>query len=66
MTGFEGMLGSQLALGISIYVLMGQLATSAGCTRFHEIAPRLARGLLIKRLGMSSTRDPIDPHQTIH
>jgi CRP-like cAMP-binding protein len=86
MTGFEGMLGSQLSLGVTvsplhavvqgagltwrmsakafcrelaqnpqlqkrvhqyIYVLMGQMATSAGCTRFHEIAPRLARWLLM-------------------
>jgi len=30
-----------------LYVLMGQLASSASCLRFHEITPRLARWLLL-------------------
>jgi CRP-like cAMP-binding protein len=30
-----------------LYVLMTQLASSAGCTRFHEISPRLGRWLLM-------------------
>jgi CRP-like cAMP-binding protein len=30
-----------------LYVLMGQLATSAGCLRFHNISQRLARWLLM-------------------
>jgi CRP-like cAMP-binding protein len=30
-----------------LYVLMTQLASSAACTRFHEIAPRLGRWLMM-------------------
>ncbi len=88
MVGNEGMLGAQLALGVSrglfdasvqgagtascidaaafrreiaaskslqramqryVYVLMAQFATSAACTRFHKLGPRLARCLLMSQ-----------------
>jgi len=32
-----------------LYVLMAQLATSAACTRFHSVGPRLARWLLMSQ-----------------
>lgn len=37
----------QKALGRYVYVLMSQLASSAACLRYHLIAPRLARWLLM-------------------
>jgi CRP-like cAMP-binding protein len=37
----------QRALHRYLYVLMAQLATSSGCTRFHSVGPRLARWLLM-------------------
>lgn len=36
-------------LGRYLLVLMAQRATSAGCMRFHEIGPRLARWLLMSQ-----------------
>jgi CRP-like cAMP-binding protein len=32
-----------------LYVLMNQLASAAGCLRFHQIGPRLARWLLMSQ-----------------
>ncbi|MDQ6685497.1 MAG: helix-turn-helix domain-containing protein, partial [Pseudomonadota bacterium] len=32
-----------------VYILMTQLATSAGCARYHEIEPRLVRWLLMSQ-----------------
>ena len=32
-----------------LYVLMAQMVTSAGCLRFHQIGPRLARWLLMSQ-----------------
>lgn len=32
-----------------LYVLMAQLATSAACTRFHSVGPRLGRWLLMSQ-----------------
>lgn len=37
------------ALHRYLYVLMAQLATSAACTRFHNVGPRLARCLLMSQ-----------------
>ena len=95
MVGREGMLGSQVALGLSreplealvqgagaawrvavrpfraelarsgplrraigryLYVLMAQRAAAAGCLRYHEIEPRLARWLLMSQDRAQSDR----------
>lgn len=39
----------QRAVGRYVYVLMSQLASSAACLRYHHIAPRLARWLLMSQ-----------------
>ena len=39
----------QNAMHRYLHVLMGQLATSAVCLRFHQIGPRLARWLLMSQ-----------------
>lgn len=39
----------QQAMGRYVYVLMSQLASSAACLRYHLIAPRLARWLLMSQ-----------------
>ncbi len=44
-----------------VYVLMAQLAASAGCLRFHLIGPRLARWLL-----MSQDRARVDSFRVTH
>lgn len=44
----QGML-LQRVMGRYVYVLMAQLASSAACLRYHLIAPRLARWLLMSQ-----------------
>ena len=39
----------QRTLNRYLYVLMAQLATSAACTRFHSVGPRLGRWLLMSQ-----------------
>jgi len=36
-------------IGLYVHILMRQMATSAGCIRYHEIGPRLARWLLMSQ-----------------
>ncbi|MFN0161897.1 MAG: Crp/Fnr family transcriptional regulator [Burkholderiales bacterium] len=50
---FRGQLAQSEALrrsmGLYVHVLMAQLAGAAGCLRYHQIGPRLARWLLMSR-----------------
>ncbi|MEO8103960.1 MAG: Crp/Fnr family transcriptional regulator [Betaproteobacteria bacterium] len=39
----------QRGLNRYLYVLMGQMAETAGCLRYHQIGPRLARWLLMSQ-----------------
>ncbi|MEP6608610.1 MAG: Crp/Fnr family transcriptional regulator [Burkholderiaceae bacterium] len=45
----EGSFALQKCMQRYVYVLMTQLATSVACLRFHLIAPRLARWLLMSQ-----------------
>ena len=62
---FRKLLGDSPALQVMLqkylYILMAQSATSAGCQRFHEVEPRLARWLL-----MSQDRAQSDRFQLTH
>ncbi|MEO6974152.1 MAG: Crp/Fnr family transcriptional regulator [Rhodoferax sp.] len=49
----------QRTLNHYLYVLMTQMATSATCLRFHEIAPRLARWLLMSQDRAHSDSFPV-------
>jgi CRP-like cAMP-binding protein len=44
-----GSVALQRALNRYVFVLMKQLASAAGCLRFHQIGPRLARWLLMSQ-----------------
>ena len=48
--------GLQRSIDRYVSVLMGQLATSAACVRYHEIQPRLARWLLMSQDRVRSDR----------
>ena len=48
-----------LALDRYLFVLMAQRATSAGCLRYHQIEPRLARWLLMSNDRAQSDRFPV-------
>ncbi len=49
----------QKRLNRYLYVLMAQLASSAGCLRFHQIGPRLARWLLMSHDRAYNDRFPV-------